>query len=130
MQAAQETDLEAMVDLTDFFETFAPVENADLADQAPRHFSSSASSSSSSSAAVAFEETKADESAITPETLTPARARDLLIGQIKLRIFDREDLMMRLQNKIAAIAKQEREAKERAVKKYFSAEGRALRGCM
>jgi hypothetical protein len=124
MQEAQETDLEAMESLNDFFSSFAPVENAAFENQVPRHFYSSASSSSSSSAAVAVEEAKADEGPITPETLTPSIARDILIGQIKLRIDDREGLITSLQKKIAAIAEKERQA--RAL--YFNPENKARHG--
>ena len=124
MQEAQETDLQAMESLNDLFSSFAPVENAAFENQVPRHFYPSASSSSSSSAAVAVEEAKADEGPITSETLTPSRARDILIGQIKLRIRDREGLMTRLQNKIAAIAEKERQA--RAL--YFNPENKARHG--
>lgn len=82
------------------------------------------SSAASSSAAVAVEKTKADERALTPEALAPARARDILIGQIKPRILDREDLITRLQQKIEAIAEKERQ--ERAV--YFNPENKARHG--
>jgi len=82
LQEAQETDLEAMEVLQTFFESFVPIRNA----------------------AVAVEEAKAGEHPITPEAMTPAKARDILINQIKLRILYREDLMGRLQNKMESIS--------------------------
>ncbi|MBX9578130.1 MAG: hypothetical protein K2W97_06615 [Chthoniobacterales bacterium] len=101
MQQTQETDLEAMEALHDFFESFVQVENAASAAQMQCNLSSvsSSSASRSSSPALDVEEIRVNERAITPETLTPTRARDILINQMKLRILYREDLMMRLQNK-------------------------------
>ena len=89
LQQAQETDLEAMEALHTFFEVFIPVKNG----------------------AHAVEETKAEKHPITPETMTPSVARDILINQIKLRILYREDLMMRLQNNTESIKAREQQSR-------------------
>ena len=126
MQQAQETDLEAMEALHDFFESFVQVENAASAAKMQCNLSSvsSSSASRSSSPALDVEKTRVNERAITPETLTPARARDILINQIKLRILYREDLMMRLQNKAESVKAIEQQAEQQSRATFQSSDFR------
>ncbi len=113
-----------MAALHAFFETFAPVvRNTAVADEIQHNFSSS-STSSSSSAAVPVEKTKADERAITSESLTPAQARDILIDQIKQRTLYREDLMARLQNKMDSIKAREQQIEAQARATFQSSDFR------
>ena len=86
MQQAQEIDLKAMEALHAFFERFVLLNHA-----------------------TAVQEIENDENDILPKTMTSPevmtleKARDILINQIKQRIYYREDLMNRLQTKLDAI---------------------------
>ena len=116
MQEAQETDRNVINSLNDLFASFLPVENVAASDQSQNNISSSSSASSAlRSSSAAREATETDEGTSSAEpTLTPAQIQQVLINQVEQRIAYREDLIHRLQNKIAAIKAQDEVAKAKA----------------